>query len=376
MVLLVTGGLFVRSMHASQEIDPGFGTREAALLWLDLDISGPAESQWPWIARTLKERAQALPGADVVAVSNGFPLSRPNWQADFAIPGLTPPPGREYHRSYYLSVDEDFFAAMGIPLVAGRGVEPGDGPDAEPVVVVSQVAAQRFWPDSDPLGQEIRPEGWEQTFRVVGVARNTKVATLHEPPTPLFYFAWAQFQRRIGQLWLLARGGAPAPETAAALQQLARELDPDLVVVQAKTLADELDLLLFIPRVRAFVLGFFGAFALALASVGLFGVVTHAVSRRTREVGIRMSLGAGRRAVTTMVVREAMMVVLFGCLAGFLASLGLIRLLEAYLTGIGAYDPVTLTVVPVLLVGVGALASLIPALKASRVNPVLALRAD
>jgi ABC-type antimicrobial peptide transport system permease subunit len=210
----------------------------------------------------------------------------------------------------------------------------------------------------------------------VGVARNTKVATLHEPPTPLFYFPWAQFQRRTGQLWLVATGGAPPPETAAALQRVARELDPDLVVVQAKTLADELDLLLFIPRVRALVLGFFGAFALALASVGLFGVVTHAVSRRTREVGIRMSLGAGRRAVISMVVREAMTVVLLGSLAGFLASLALVRLLEAYLRGVGSYDPVTLTVVPILLAGVGALAALVPALKASRVNPVQALRAD
>lgn len=376
MVLLVTGGLFVRSMTAAQEVDPGFDTREAALLWVDLGVSGIPRAEWPSVATTLKERAQALPGMEVVALSNGIPLSESTWEANFAIPGVEPPPGEDFHRAFYFAADGDYLEAMGITLVAGRGIEALDRADTEPVVVVSEAAAARYWPDQDPLGREVKAEGWEEPFRVVGVARDMRVANLSESPQPLFYFPWAQFQRRAGQLWLVARGSASATETVGALGRLARELNPDMVVVQAKTLEDQMALTLFLPRVGAILLGFFGAMALALASVGLYGVVSHAVSRRTREVGIRMSLGADAGRVVTMVVREAMGVVVLGGLVGLLASLGLVRMVESYLTGVGAYDLVTLTGVPLLLFAVAALSAFFPARRASRVNPVLALRSE
>lgn len=376
MVLLVTGGLFVRSLTATQRVDPGFRTREAALLWVDLDVSGLPRAEWPELARVLKERAAGLPGVEVATVSNGIQLSESVRQASFALPGVEPPPGEETHRAFYLAVDQDYLATMGIDVVTGRGVESGDVADAEPVVVVSETAASRFWPDGGALGRRVELQGEGRTFRVVGVARDTRVANLRGGAEPLFYFPWAQFQRRTSQLWIVARGSSPTQEVVSELRRLALETDPDLVIVQAKTLRDQLDLALFLPRLGALVLGFFGTLALGLASVGLYGVVSHVVSQRTREVGVRMALGASGAAVIRMLVRDATTLTLAGSLLGFLAALGSVHLLDAYLAGVDTYDPVTLVGVPTLLVGVAALAALIPALRATWVNPALALKAD
>jgi predicted permease len=376
MILLVAGGLFVRSFQAARDADLGFATREAALLWIDLDVSGVPRARWESVAGTLKERAIALPGVDKVATSNGVQLSESVWQAEYTIPGLDPPPGREFHRAYFLAVDPDYLDVMGIPVTEGRGLEPSDREGSEPVVVVSDGAARRFWPDQDPLGKEIRPAQGDQTFRVAGVARDTKVARLGERSEPLFYFPRAQYPRRSSQLWLVARGSKPAAETVGALRRLTRELDPDLVVVQAKTLEDQLALTLFLPRVGASLLGFLGLMALTLASVGLFGMVSYDVSRRTREVGIRMSLGASRATLVRAVVKDVMGVVLTGCLLGLLASLGLAYLAGAYLTGVRAFDAMTLGGAPLLLLVVSVFAALVPAWRASRVSPVRALAAD
>jgi hypothetical protein len=292
------------------------------------------------------------------------------------VPGVDPPPYMDFHRIYALSVDPEYLQALGIPVVRGRGIEARDREGADPVVVVSQAAAQRFWPDADPLGKEIRLPNQDRTYRVVGVAGDTRVATLMEGPEPLLYFSREQSTHRASQLWVVAQGVSPPAETAARLRELARELSPDLVVVQAETLTELLDLSLFLPRLGGMVLGLFGVLALALAAVGLFGVVSHGVSRRSREMGIRMSLGAGGREVAALMVREAMAVVLVGSALGFLASLGLIQLMRSFLAGVEAYDLPTLVGVPLLLLVVAFLAAALPARRAGRVDPARTLRAD
>jgi len=376
-ILLVVGGLFVRSFHSAENVDPGFDTREAGLIWVDLEVSGVPKEEWEATAEGLVELARALPGAELVGVSNGVPLSEATWQADFSLPGVDPPVGQEAHRVHYLAADDAFLPAMGIPVLEGRGITPEDREGAEPVVLVNQVAARRFWPGEEAVGKEVRPQGWESsTFRVAGVIRDTKVASLREDPTPLFVFARRQFQRRTGQLWMVARGGARQEELVSALRRAVREADPELVIVQAKTMSEHISLSLFLPRLGALLLGSFGLMALALATVGLYGVVSYSASRRTREVGIRIALGADQGEVIRMVVRDGMGVVLAGGLVGLGASLLLARLLAQYLIGIGPLDPVTLGGVTLALLAASAIAAFVPARRASRVSPTTALKAD
>jgi predicted permease len=376
MILLVVGGLFVRSFHEAQAMDPGFDTREAGLIWVDLEVSGIPREGWEAVVEGLAEQVRAFPGVEVVGVSNGVPLSESTWQADFLLPGVDPPPGQEYHRVHYLAADHGFLAAMGIPVLEGRGIAAEDREGTEPIVLVSQTAARRFWPGEEAVGKEVQPQGWGANFRVAGVVRDTKVASLREDPTPLFYFPRSQFQRRTGQLWLVARGGMRQGELASALRRLVREADPELVIVQAKTMSEHISLSLFLPRLGALLLGSFGLMALALATVGLYGVVSYSASRRTREVGIRISLGADRGEVIRMVVLDGLGVVLAGGLVGFGASLLSARLLAQYLIGVGPLDPVTLAGVPLVLLSVSALAAFVPARRAGRVSPMLALRAE
>jgi len=376
VVLLVTGGLFFRSLRATQSVDLGFATRDAALLWVDLRVSGLPPSEWERTATTLKERALTLPGVERVALSTGTQLSESTWQGEFTIPGVDPPPGHDLSRVFFLAVDADYLDVMGIPILVGRGVTAADRDGTVPVVVVSESAAQRFWPGRDPLGKKVDAAGGEGSFQVVGVAKDTKVASLREGPEPLFYFPRAQYGRRSEQLWLVARGSGSPSETVNALRRLARGVDQDLVVIQARSLQDQLAQSLFLPKLGASLLGFLGLLGLGVASVGLFGMVSYDVSRRTREVGIRLSLGADRGTIVRQVVRDAMGVALIGGVLGFLASLVSARLAESFLVGLRAFDPLVLAGVPLLLLVVAALAALVPALRVSRVSPALALASE
>ncbi len=376
MVLLLAGGLVVKDAMKIQAVDPGFDTGEAALLWLDLELSGVPRGEWDALAEALAAEARALPGVERVAVSNAVQLSEAIWEAELTLPGVDPPPGQGFHRIHALGVDGRYLDVMGIPLVVGRGIGDQDREGAEGVVVVSEAAARRFWPDGSPLGEEVRTAREGESFRVVGVARDTKVLRPGEGPQPLFYLPRAQFQHRAGQLWLVVRGSAGAAEMVGALRRMVRERSSDLVVVEAKTMDEHLALALFLPRLTALVLGAFGILAVALAALGLYGVVSYSVSRRTPEVGIRLSLGASRAQVVRMLVRDALGVVTVGGAIGYAAALAAAPLLAPFLVGVSPRDLMTLSVVPLLLLGVAGLAALLPARRAGRVDPVRALRAE
>ena len=376
MILLMCGGLFVRSLQEAQETDPGFRTREAGLIWVDMQVGGVPREEWETTAALLTEGALSIPGVEVVGASNGLPLSEGLWQGRYTLPGVELPPSEDYHWAHYLAVDPFFLDAMGLPVVRGRGISPQDREGTEPVALVSEAAARRFWPDAEPLGREILPEAGERSYRVVGVVKDTKVANLREGPTPLFYFPREQYRGRTENLWLVATGTGAPSEITGALRRMVREVDPEMVVVEAKTMEEHLSTALFLPRLGALLMGFFGLMALALASLGLYGMVSFAASRRTREVGIRMSLGADRGSVIRMVVRDGMGVVVAGGILGWgLAALAS-RFLASFLVGIGPHDLVTLSTVPLLLFGVAALAALVPARRASRVSPVECLKTE
>lgn len=374
MILLVGGGLFLRSLITAQSIDPGFSTEKAGIAWLDLEWSQIPRDEWNRLRSDLEERLLAQPGVEKVTSAGRLPLSLGSSVQTLRIPGVDPPPGLEGHRIQWTRVSLGYFDAMDIPILAGRAFTPDDRPGSPRVILVSREMARRFWPGEDPLGKEVFRAGSERPLTVVGVVGDVKVSSLGGASMPFVYFPMAQSPPL--NLQLLIRGPLPAAELVATLRRVIREAEPSLLVLEVKTMENLLDVRLFGPRAAAFLLGIFGALALLLSSIGLYGVVSFSVSRRVREMGIRMSLGADARQVLRMVVGRALGMVVVGGVVGLAVAFVLARLVRTFLVGIAPGDPLTLIGVPLLLVTVAMVAALIPARRASRVNPVEALRSE
>ncbi len=372
VVLLVGGGLFVRSLGAARNADLGFSTTEAGIVWIDLTVSGIPGAEQRAVRKELTVRAQALPGIEAATSASHIPFLYHASGGFYSIPGADPPAQGEGHNVVREEVDSAFFETMGIPLVEGRTFTEDDRPSSYRVAIVNETAARMFWPGESPLGREFSPIESLRGFQVVGVVGDTKIERLQEPPKPLFYFPLAQ--NPDPDLVLVARGRPAAEEITAMLRQMIKEVNPNLMIMDSKTMAENVGVVLFPVRVAAFLLGIFGVLALTLATIGLYGVVSFSVAQRTREVGIRMALGANSSAVMALVMRGAMGVVGIGGLVGLAAAFALAQLGRHVLYGVGPWDPATILGVPLLLCCVAALAASIPARRASRVNPVIALK--
>jgi predicted permease len=374
VVLLVGGGLFVRALLVAEKIDPGFSTSGIGVAWLELAMSGIERDQWEVTEAALVDRLMAEPGIESVATASHLPLALGSSFQLFTIPGVEPPQGQDGHRILYSQVSPGFFSTLGIPILAGRSLRSEDRSGAPEVVVVSQAMAEAFWPGESPIGKQILRGTAERGATVVGVARDTKVERLGEDPLPFIYFARAQYPT--SHLRVVAKARGLAGDPVSTLQRAIREVDPNFAVMEIKSMEANLSLLLFPSKVAAILLGAFGALALILAAVGLYGVVNFAVSRRTREMGIRMSLGADTGTLTATLMRGAITVVAVGGLIGLAFSYALARVVQGFLLGVRAGDPFVMLTVPVLLGGVAMTAAFIPARKATRVNPVEALRSE
>ncbi len=374
MVLLLGAGLFLRSLLRAGTIDLGFGVRNAGIVWVMAMGNDMSREEFQTVARTLEERARAMPGVEAVGSAEMLPIGISYQESGFDIPGVTPPEGEDHVNIGYNVVSPTYLEVMEIPVVAGRGFTEADTDESEKVVVVSETAARRFWPGESPMGREIIIPSREESFRVVGVARDTKVWTIGEEYRPYLYFSRDQYPTESAMV--VARGAVAEAQIAGQLRQLVAEVDPRLVLMEAKTMSQHLSIALFPPRMAALLLGVFGALALILASTGLYGTVAFSVSRRSREMGIRMSLGADAGKVVGMVLRGAMGLVLTGALLGWILSLGAARVLQGFLYGVSPLDPVTFLGVPLILGGAALVAALIPARRASRVDPVRALKTE
>ncbi len=374
MVLLLGAGLFLRSLQSAHEIDLGFTIREGGLVWLMSFGDDMDDEEFRFLADAMEERALSIPGVDQVAQAGVMPLGIAFQTSSWDIPGVEPPSGDDHHDIAYNTVSRSYFDVMGLPIVAGRGLGPEDDQGTEPVAVVSETAARQYWPGESPIGREIIRAGSGTSYRVVGVAKDAKAWTLGEEYRPYVYLSKEQDNEGITHV--IATGSIPEAQIVAELQRVARELDPRLVVMEAKTLTDHFSIALFPPKMGAILLGVFGGLALILACTGLYGTVAFSVSRRTREMGIRLSLGADAGKVIGMVLRGAMGLVLMGTLIGVILSLGLAQAIKRYLYGIGPLDPVTFLGVPLILAGVALVAAFVPARRASRVDPVKALRSE
>jgi predicted permease len=267
-------------------------------------------------------------------------------------------------------VGPGYFQAMGIPLIQGRGFTRDDGPDSPGVMVVNQQYAHRFWPGEDPIGKQVSAGGMERT--VVGVVPTGKYGSLGEAPLAHQYFPRAQSWS--SGAYLHVRTSGDPGTLVGPLRQMVRELDPTLPIFDVKTMTNHLGIALMPARLAGIVLGAFGALGLILASVGIYGVMAYSVAQRTREIGIRVAIGADRRDVTKMVIRQGLWLVVVGGGLGLAGALGASQLIKSLLiTGRGV-DPVSFVAVPFVLGIVALLATYLPARRAAAVDPVQALK--
>lgn len=368
-LLLVAAGLFLRSLRRGGEIDTGFATRNALLASLDLFPVGYDEARGRIFYREVVERLARLPGVESATVAALMPLGFSSNSTNLRIDGYEPG-RREEVVTDYNNVGPGYFRTMGIALKAGRDFDLRDHENGAPAMVVNETMARRYWPGRNALGGRVRCYG--KDFTVVGIAKDGKYNRLGEPPRPFFYVPILQIYRSRAVIHLRTAGD---PLTLApALRAEVRSLDPQMPLSAVKSMRQHLRLSLFNQRLAASFLGAFGLLALVLATVGLYSVIRYAVSQRTRELGVRMALGAQPGDVARMVLREGMVLALAGLAAGLAGAFAVTRFLEGQLLGVSATDPLVFAGVALLLAGVCALASWLPARRAAAVDPMAALR--
>jgi len=372
LVLLIGSGLFVRSLISTQSVDPGFGAPEAGLIGLEMATSGYTSDEGEVALRALRTRLLSDPAIDRVAMATRVPLGTTVQTNTFVISGREDPDAADGPLIDVSAVSPEYFALLDIPILAGRGFEVGDSRDGSNVVIVSEEMARRYWQGESPIGAQLIRGS--QTFQVIGVARDTKVRTLGEAPRPFVYYPLAQ--RYSSVVTLIATGPASAARVVQTLHRTVREFDRDLIIMSETTMSEHLSFMLFAPRMAALVLGIAGGLALLLSAIGLYGVVSYSVARRTREIGIRMSLGADAGSVRRHVIVGALRLVGIGSVVGLAMAYAGSRLVGRFLYGVSGTDPLTFIGVPLLLASVALVAGYVPAYRASRVDPVEALRSD
>ena len=374
LVLLVAAGLFIRSLQNASSIDPGFSARRALLLGMDLSLVGYDDDRGRVFFRDLRERLAALPGVESVSLTTIVPLGLSSGRRSLSVRGHTPAPGEEME-FHVASVGPQYFETMGVELARGRGFTDQDRREAPGVVVVNESFARRFWPGQDPIGKEVGLEGDEGPWStVVGLARDGKYTSRSEDPKPFYYIPIDQMYR--SNAVFIVRTAADPRTLAGPARDAVADVDPAVPILQMRTLAENLDLSLLPARIAGVMLGGFGLLGLALASIGLYGVMSYIVGHRTREVGIRMALGAQRRDVLALMVGYGARLIAIGLATGLVLALALSQLVRGFLYGLSPMDPVTYAGVALLLAMVALAASWLPARRATRVDPMTAMRSQ
>jgi predicted permease len=373
VVLLVTAALFLRSLDAQMKVDAGFGRQPAGLVWMALPTDRyPARRRAQAVAE-LERRLRELPGQSAVGVIDNIMLNALSDESmTINVAGFEPPKGATGFDIQDAVADSGFFEAAGLTLVNGRLFNSTDMPGRERVAIVNQAMVDRFWRGQEALGRTFRTDS--NVFRVVGVVKTTKVRSLGEAPRAMIFTAFSQEPSTAFHVVARARGN----DALLVTQMLAtiRAMDPALMVVQAKTMERHLAIMLLPARLGATAFAIFAALALVLATIGVYGVVRYAVARRSREVAIRMAVGADATGVVRLLMREGLVLVIGGAAAGLVLAALAARGLQSLLFGVAMMDPVSFLGGPLLLIATGALAAFLPARRVSRIDPASALRAE
>ncbi|MFL5614227.1 MAG: ABC transporter permease [Gemmatimonadaceae bacterium] len=374
-VLLACSTLFLHSLANARVIDPGFDTRGVMDVWVNVSSRNYSEDQRRAFFDELQRRAAALPGVREATLAAIVPLGGTNMQVGMWLEGQPSTGARAPFAPYFNIVTPRYFETLGIPLVGGRTLTSEDRSNAPGAVVINERMATHFWPNEPAIGKRVSVEGASGPWlTVVGVVHNTKYNALGEQPPDFMYMPYSQHPRSEMVLQVRPAGGARL--TASSLRGVVHDLDSQLPPMTVATLAEDMRIVLLPSELGAGLLGAFGLLALLLASVGIYGVTSYAVAQRTREMGIRAALGATARDLVTLVARQSMRVVAIGAAVGLILALASARLLISQLYGVSATDPLTFVLMPAFLLGVALLATFVPARRATRVDPSVALRSD
>jgi predicted permease len=371
LVLLVSAGLFLRSLRAATQIDVGFDATHLLLASMDPGLNGYNRTRSEAFYRSLEERMRATPGVVAVGFAENVPLGLGDQQNGIEVPGYEKAPNENLSIDYNI-ITPGYLEAMKIPVLRGRDFATQDDSAATPSsLIVNQQFAQRFWKDENPLGRTVKLNGRDHT--IIGLVPNGKYRSLGESPRAFMYMVRSQSYSAAMTIHVRTQGDPAA--LGPTLRREVAALDPDLPVVDLKTMTNHLGLTLLPARLIGSVLGAFGILGLILAAVGVYGVMSYSVAQRTREIGIRMAVGAAKQQVVGLVMRQGLRLVIIGGVIGLLAALGTSRLVAGLLYG-GSLDLVTFVGVPSVLLAVAVLAIWIPARRAATVDPMVALRSE
>jgi len=373
LTLLVVAGLLIRSFVRLQQVEPGFNSKNVLTMQISLPQTRyPGEEQQIAFFQQLLPRIEALPNVESAGVVNSLPLSGQGAGINFQIAGAPPAPPGEQLESQYRIASPNYFSTMSIPLLRGRVFTERDDLKAPGVVMINQAMARRYFPNEDPLGKRIGFGGgpfWCEVIGVVGDVRHYKLAS---EPQPEVYLS--SFQDPWRYMTLVIR---TTNNSSSIIGQVRREtlaVDKDQPVYNIRPMEDVMSDAVAQPRFNLWLLGIFAGVALLLAVVGIYGVMSYLVVQRSQEIGVRVALGADQRQILKLVVGQGMVLTLVGVGVGLLAAFLLTRTISSLLYGVTATDPVTFIAVSLLMLGVAVVANLIPAIKATKVNPLVALR--
>jgi putative ABC transport system permease protein len=376
LVLLVGSGLLIRSLLRLQNVNPGFDPHSVMTSDVDLPDAKYSDTQKAQFFRELIPQLRALPGVQAAAAIYPLPMGGDEIRTTFQIDGHPVAPSEEPHASLR-TVTPDYFATMRIPLLQGRDFSARDEGDSTPVVIINEALARQYFPNENPIGKHIKPSVASSTpeplmREIVGVVGNVKFRNLSEEWAPESYVPYAQIS--FGSMTLVVRAAQNPQSLGKPIAETVRLLDKDLPVYAPKTVEQYLDSTIAAPRFNTFLLGIFAGLAMLLTAVGLYGVISYSVAQRTHELGIRMALGAEPRDMLRLVVGQGLQLAAIGVGLGLVAALALTHFLAGLLFGVTTTDPVSFLAVIALLLVVVLLASYMPARRAMRVDPMVALR--
>jgi len=378
IVLLVAAGMVQAGFQQTLALDPGFRTDHLMTMALDTSFARYTPAQTHNFYRNLVDRVRVLPGVQSVALTDALPLDRGFRFRMAVIPeGYQFLPGTDTATVTTSVVDESYFRTMKTEIVRGRAFTAADNDRSKRVVIVNETFAAKYWPNQDSIGKRIQPTNTSGSWlEVVGIAKTEKYANIIEQPTAFIYLPFAQQEKP--QMTLLVESvNADASSLAAPLREIVRTLDVNQPVFSLRTFASFYQReATGAPQLVLRTASAMGLLGLTLALVGLYGLISYRVDRRTREIGIRMAIGAGRASVVMMVLKQGMKLAITGILAGALTSIAVTRLLAAGMAGLGTVNTSSYVVVPIVVIGLTLLASYIPASRASKIDPLRALRHD
>jgi predicted permease len=373
VVLLVSTVLVVRSLQRALTINIGFNPLKAVAVGFDLGLAGYDEIRGREFQRMVMEKVSSLPGTTSASFANSLPLSLDQSTTSITAEGKpVARPGEAPHANYYV-VGPGYFRTLQTRLIAGRAFEPRDRQGARPVAIVNQALVARLFPNESALGRRIHSgnTGWVE---IVGIVEDGKYTSLGDSSQPAIF--WPAFQHYNSSTMVVARSPLPADQVVLSIEQTIHQIDPSLPFFQAGGLDDHLRLPLLPARLAASMLGAFGGLAIVLAATGVYGVMAYAVSRRRREIGIRIAIGASRPQVMRLVLIRTSVLLAVGTVLGTLAALAIGGQLSPILYGVSPRDPVTFTLATLLMAAIAFTAAWLPARRATLIEPSSALREE